>query len=150
VDRPERGAELRVLAPGDDCCPRCTLRARYARIVADRVGLRDWVIEVDHDPADGALARVRLHGERRALRLSFADGFELEPEDEQRHAVVHELVHPHLRDLFETVRSGAEEEFTGVAYRLYIGAVRRDVERTVDAVAEALAPAVPFPSEIAE
>jgi hypothetical protein len=143
--------ELRAIATGEhDCCPRCTARARYARAVADRAGLRDWLVEVEHEPTgvEGVLAQVRLHAERRQLRLSFADGFELEPEDEQRHAITHELVHPHLRDLFETVRGAAEEEFSGTAYRLYIGAVRRDVEKTVDAFAEALAPAMPFPSDI--
>ena len=144
------GQALRLLDSGDDCCPRCTARARYARAVADRAGLRDWMIEVEHDPVDGALAQVRLHADRRQLRLAFADGFELEPEDDQRHAITHELVHPHLRDLFATVESAAQEEFSGSAYRLYIGAVRRDVERTVDAVAEALAPGMPFPSDLRE
>jgi hypothetical protein len=67
--------------------------------------------------------------------------------EELRHAVVHELVHAHLRDLYETVQGTAREEFSGVAYRVYEGAVRRDIERAVDALAAVVAEGMPLPSD---
>jgi hypothetical protein len=143
--------ELRsVEADSFECCPRCAVRCRYARSVADRIGLRDWTVEVAHDPLeDGeAIAQVALHAERKQLRIRYSADFDRQDEVDQRHAVAHELVHAHFRDLFETVKSTAAEELSGTAYRVFVGQVRRDIERAVDGVAAATAQAVPFPSEL--
>jgi hypothetical protein len=131
-----------------DCCPRCTARARYLRLVADQLGLRHWHVEVEHEAAAGdALAEVRLAAERRRMRVRFAAYFDEADEEEQRLAVVHEALHAHHRDLFSTIEAGVRDEMGGATFRLYVGAVRRDLERTVDALAEVVAPTVPFPSE---
>jgi hypothetical protein len=130
-----------------DCCPRCTERARYLRTVADQLGLRHWVVEVDHEPTEGdALAEVRLALERRRMRVRYAVEFDQADEEEQRLAVCHEVLHCHHRDLFQTVEAGVRDELGGAAFRLFIGSVRRDLERMVDALSEVVAPTVPLPS----
>lgn len=108
------------------------------------MGLRDWAVVIDHEPSeDGTLAQVRVAVERRELSMAFCGRFdELDPDD-RRHAVTHELVHPHLRDIWSAVEVGAAEAFGGMAYRVYVGGVRRAVEQSVDALAAVIAPYLP-------
>jgi hypothetical protein len=116
------------------------------RDLADLVGLRDWTTLVEHDAAPaGAVAEVQFRADRRELRISFGGDFEDLDADEQRYAVAHELVHPHLGGVWAAVEEGAHEAFGGIAYRVYTGTVRREVERSVDAVAAVLAAHLPLP-----
>lgn len=122
------------------------MRCRYARDLADLMGLRDWSVDVDHEPTkSGFDAQVRIPDGRREIHLAFCERFDqLEP-DEQRHAIVHELVHPHLSRVWSTVQDGATEAFGGVALRMFMSAVHREVEHSVDALAAIIARNMPEP-----
>lgn len=110
------------------------------------MGLRDWSVDVDHEPSQSGFdAQVRIPDGRREIHLAFGEGFDhLEP-DEQRHAVVHELVHPHLARIWSTVQDGATEAFGGIALRMFTQAVHREVEHSVDALAAIIARNMPEP-----
>lgn len=136
-----------VLPIGSDCCARCSRLVGLSRLYADLMGLRDWDLEVEHGPPliDGAVAEIELHPERRLGRLrvdSHWDG--LEPDD-QRHAIAHELAHAMARDLMETVRTGTRDEFSGSAYRIFMGTVEREHEKLADLIAVAVGPVLPLP-----
>ena len=82
------------------------------------------------------------------MRVRYAAYFDQADLEEQRLAVTHEVLHAHHRDLFSTVESGVRDELSGAVFRLFIGQVSRDLERMVDALAEVVAPTVPFPSDL--
>lgn len=138
---------LKAVDPDHPCCQNCTERTRYARDLADAMGLRDWGVAVRHEaPRDpNLLVEVRLADGRREMELSFCEDFALLEPDQQRHAVVHELVHPHLRDLWGAVEDGAREAFGGMAFRVYTANVRREVEKSTDAFAAIIAMHMPEP-----
>ncbi len=129
------------------CCARCSRWTRYARDTANLMQMRDFIVEVEHDPPsdERALATVEVAEGRRLMRMRFHALFDELTLEEQRYAVVHELVHPLLHPLTETVRSAAADEFGGAALRMFLGVVSRDVERTVDTLANVIAPSLPLP-----
>lgn len=111
------------------------------------MSLRDWETQVAHgEPQDtDAIAEAEMAVGRRVVRVRVSERWDhLEP-DEQRHALCHELVHPHARDLMEAVLDGARHEFGGAAFRVYAASVEREHERMVDALATAISPVLPLP-----
>jgi hypothetical protein len=110
------------------------------------MGLRDWAVFVEHDPSKSdTWAQVQIPDGRREVHILFCADFEqLEPDD-QRHAIVHELVHPHLARIWSTVEDGAQESLGGVALRMFLQTVRRDLEHSVDALAAIIASHMPEP-----
>jgi hypothetical protein len=110
------------------------------------MGLRDWSVFVEHEPTSSQeWATVRIPDGRREVHVLFCEGFDqLEPDD-QRHAIVHELVHPHLSRVWSTVEDGAAEAFGGMALRMFLSTVRRDIEHSVDALAAVIASHMPEP-----
>lgn len=128
------------LVQGDDI----PALARYVRTCANGMGLRDWDFEIMHEPpvAD-QVAEIRVHEARRYARLWFCAGFRRLPPEQQRHAVVHELVHPHL----------SEMHFVLLALRDDLGMLRftpihdnfnRAEEKAVDALASVISPSLPM------
>ncbi len=121
--------------------------ARYVRTMANTLGLRDWTLNLQHDEPDtkDAWASVACVYGRRIANLWFAHGFEDLSPAEQRHTIVHELLHIH----FDRVRSLADGTLPGLlgaaAYAAFEAAQREVVEHGVDAVADALASALPLP-----
>jgi hypothetical protein len=117
-----------------------------ARQFANLMGLRDWSVEVTRTPPfdPDALATCQVADGRRHLRLSFARDFPSLPPEEQRHALVHELIHPHLASMDHTVREDLAGELGGAAYRLFRARFIRDLEGAVDALAGVIAPTLPL------
>lgn len=140
--------ELAEVVPiADECCSRCSRLGDLTRRYADAMGLRDWDLEVVHErpTTDGAHAEIELHPERRIGRLRVGPSWDhLEP-DEQRHVLAHELAHAMVRDLMESVRAGARQEFGGAALRLYLLTVEREHEKLADVIAVAVGPVLPLP-----
>lgn len=121
--------------------------ARYVRTVANTLGLHDWTVNIQEEEPDDkeAYAAVSCVYGRRIASVWFAHGFEnLEPE-EQRHVIVHELLHVH----FDRVLTQAQQALPGLlgvgAFTVYLEGLRENVEHGVDAVADALAAAFPVP-----
>jgi hypothetical protein len=137
-----------AIRPDDDaCCPRCSRLAALLRIYGDQLALRDWEFQVAHgEPTrEGAMAEIEMASGRRIARVRVSLAWEDLERDEQRHALAHELVHPHARDFVESVLAAAHQEFGGAAYRMFAATVERELERMVDALAVAVGPVLPLP-----
>lgn len=121
--------------------------ARYVRTAANTLGLHDWDIRIQDDEPDTkeAWASVSCTYGRRIARIWFSAGFELIDPDEQRHVIVHELLHIH----FDRILSQADGSLPGLlgigAFSMYMAGLRENIEHGVDAVADALAAALPVP-----
>jgi hypothetical protein len=119
--------------------------ARYARRVADLLGLRDYIVSVDdRSPPAGQIAECVTQDGRAEVLLRFCDSFGFLPPDEQRHAVVHELLHPHF-DRPARVVADTAPLIEDAAYAILVAGYRRHVEIAVDTLAAALAPMMPLP-----
>jgi len=112
---------------------------KYARDVADRMGLRDWEVRVsEHRPEKGIAARLHATEGRKYAWIAFGKCFyKLSPE-KQRQTVVHELVHIHFTPMHLPLFDGMESE---LARKFYVSAF----EYGVDAIADIIAPSMPLP-----
>lgn len=110
----------------------------YVRDVADRMGLKDWVVEVPGAPSVGRsdASVVMVYG-RKLARIGLPDSIRHEPAEEQRNTIVHELVHLH----FAPMDGMAEDWLDAGQYKAFL----RMFEYGVDAMAAALAPHMPLP-----
>lgn len=120
---------------------------RAARAYADRLGLRNHAIEVmqDEPPRDpDALAEVELATGRAHVRLRVRADFALVPPEEQRLALTHEFLHPHLQRLTERVHDHVAAEIGGSAFRIFWRGFAADTEELVDSLAQLLAPTMPM------
>lgn len=120
---------------------------RYARLYADRLGLRNHTIEVLEDPPSDPLALLEceIAFGRAHVRIRARDDFSDQPEYEQRLAIVHELVHalPGLQRLTERTAAVGREHIGGIAYRVFWQGFHGDIEELVDSLAQILAPQMP-------
>lgn len=118
----------------------------YMREVADRMELRDWHLDLSHDPPaqDDAYASCEpIYGQHRTV-LRFAHGFRDRDPEDQRHTVVHELVHLHLAALTSQVEHDASELLGSTADSVFWNGARRNLEYAVDGLAHAIARHIPI------
>lgn len=111
--------------------------------VRDALGLADWTVIIAEDPAeDGYDAYINvLPGQRRAV-LHLGERFMEEPPSEQRHTIVHELLHLHLHEVQAIVDRSAEH--LGTAAGAILSTEHRNfLEHGVDAIATAISPLLP-------
>lgn len=123
--------------------------SRYAAGMADEMGLRDWTIKIEGQHVDGddgaAMAETRVTYGRKVAVVRFCHDFaELTPE-EQRHTVVHELLHCHLDQVATPVENGLEQLIGRPAYTVLFEHVRVAIELAVDAITDVLEPHLPLP-----
>lgn len=117
----------------------------YLRAVADRMGLRDWRIDVSLTPAgEEYQAAIQCTGEKRVAVVRLAHDFrKLDPE-EQRHALVHELVHVHFHGSVRALH--ALKVLVGEpAFHVAAEAHELAEEQAVDALAWVIASGMPMP-----
>jgi hypothetical protein len=111
--------------------------APYVRQIADTLHLKDWEILISPQaPAgDETIASIQpIYGRKSAL-LRLSDGFLTDSATDQRHTLVHELIHCHAAPLQRLLES--EEHMTAGA--------RQAIEYCVDGLADAIAPLLPLP-----
>ena len=110
----------------------------YARLVADKIGLRDWSIHVlDESPRPGDAADMRGVYGRRVAEIRISDEALAGEPEKLRYYVVHELVHCHfasMHNYLDLILNAGEQVAYGQCY-----------EYGVDAAASALAPHMPLP-----
>lgn len=117
--------------------------ARYARTVADRLGLRDWRFDVlDADAEPGTFATVRVFDEKRHADLRLCAEWDALPAAQRRESLVHEVLHCHLRGVAAVARE-ARTHLPPAAADIAEAVLRVEVELAVDALAHALAPLMP-------
>ncbi len=103
------------------------------------MGLRDWTVGITDDgpDQDGVRAMIDCRPGRKMAWVSLADAFLDAPADDQRHTLVHELVHCH----FEPADTLAHKFTSHDAFEAF----RLMLEYGVDAMADVLAPIMPLP-----
>jgi hypothetical protein len=118
----------------------------YARRVADEMGLRDWEIAVGEQPCENgnAAAVACTYGRKHAL-IEVGRDFRDDTAEEQRHYIVHELVHCHLEAADNMVEQDLEFALGAHADRVFSDGFKRQLEYGIDALATALAPHLPLP-----
>lgn len=114
----------------------------YLRRIADILALRDWQAEITGEStgSDEDLALVSRTRGRKCARVDLGDCFLAETESEQRHTIVHELLHLHLTptDFFlEGKLSKSDYE----AYQMLR-------EYAIDGIADGVSHGFPLPSEV--
>ena len=108
----------------------------YVRQIADRMALKDWQVDIHEDlPSGDGFASVDPPHGRKIANVRFSEDFLNSNAKEQRHTVVHELVHclqaPFLRAL-------DAKDFKDPAVMLAM-------EYATDGIADGWAPFLPLP-----
>ena len=125
----------------------------YVLDLAWRLRLRDWTIKLQHTPTDesdpendtAVSAKIRcVYGRKLATLVLCIDFAEL-PLEDQRHTLVHELLHCHLDWLDSVVKNGIPEIFGKLTEGLLTANLHERIEFTVDALADGFAPLLPMP-----
>lgn len=120
---------------------------RYARVVADRLELRDWTVAVDLETPgsdDDWHAYSDCTMGRKHVRVAITPACRDWPLEELRQTVAHELVHAHFAVPWEMVRRDLHGLLLQTAYDVFADGFRRTLEYGVDAVADALAKHLPL------
>lgn len=116
----------------------------YVRWVANDIGLRDWTFKLRWEGCpEEAQASIEPTEGRRVAVIYFCDDFRSLPADDQRNAVVHELIHCHHAAATDIIRVDLVRQLSQSTYELLYGAFRRQVEYMVDALADVVAERMP-------
>lgn len=126
----------------------------YLRATADRVGLRDWTFRLQRslieDEADDENkiygAQVDFIDGRRLADVKLGEAFvtRMTPA-EQRHAIVHELMHCHFSAAWRHVEHDLDVFLGKPTYIAFFDSFERNMEFGLDAVTDALERHVPLP-----
>lgn len=119
---------------------------RFARSVADEIGLRDWQVGFNWNrPAEeGDGGNVDWVEGRRSIVIRLNESFKDYDADEQRYVIVHELVHAHFAQMQDTVEEDLQPHLSRPTYDIYSRSFRRAFEYGIDAVSHALADRLPL------
>src|ERR1039458_5728905 len=119
--------------------------ATYVRTVADMLGLKDWVIEVSDEPADEQYdAFISMRECQKHATLYIGHSYWADSPEEQRHTIVHEMLHPHLDQMQRLIERNSEV-FGSVPAAILIGQHKVDLEFATDAIAAAISQHFPLP-----
>jgi hypothetical protein len=119
----------------------------YVRSVANRLWLSDWtfLLSPEEPEREDALASIALTRHRKHGVLYFCSDFRSLKATTVRHCVVHELTHCHEAAMSEYVMlSGMKAARSQAVYDLFWEGYRQHVERTTDALADALSGFMPL------
>jgi hypothetical protein len=116
----------------------------YIREIADRLRLKHWTIRLGEDPSDeGTVAQHEAAASIHEATIWVCENFRLCHPEEQREAIVHELLHTHHEWTWRLVHTDLLEHMGRPAYNLFCDSYRRAMEYQIDALAKAFAPTVP-------
>lgn len=120
--------------------------ADYIRTTADEMGLRDWEIRLEDDPAsEGCCASVRATYGRKLAKVYVEKDFKTaQTPEEQRDTIVHELIHLHFESMSNMVRCDLERIIGQPTDHVFFNGFERQFEYGVDAMAGALAKHLPL------
>lgn len=116
----------------------------YIRDIADKMELRDWTIDVEHEPCEGYNAVAHCTYGQRRVSIAFAADFRDYPPAEQRETVVHELIHAHHAVCWHMVQNDLGDALGKPVYYVFCDSYRRAMEYQVDALAKVIARHMPL------
>lgn len=118
---------------------------KYLRRLADMMALRDWTLELSHQPDEGdTLASISTtFGRKVAVIQVCANWPNLDPEV-QRHALVHELIHAHLSGARDLVYRSLPTLLGEAGWSAFESAYRQQNEHATDGVADAIGSCFPL------
>lgn len=118
----------------------------YLRELADILHLRDWkVLLGDGPPPESDVeAYVRCTYGRKLARVFVASDWLRFTGEQQRHSLVHELIHIHLQPI-TWAHDNAADVVGVVAWKILDGAHEDAIEYATDGLADAIAPLMPLP-----
>lgn len=121
---------------------------QYIRDRADQLGLKDWTVELGDQPPMDEDALAELHpteGRKWAVIRICSHFGKLSPE-EQRSAIIHELLHCHQVPILDIVRLDLYDArvIPASTYDILHSTMRRAAEYENDALCEAISPMFPL------
>lgn len=127
-----------------------TLRTQFEDYLKDLsllMKLTDWDIRVDwarKAGTDNLAEIIATYGQKRAV-LRLGRKFLRDSAGDQRHTLVHELVHCHISNIMDLVWSTHDQVFTTKQAKMLEPSFELSMESTVDGIADAIAPMMPLP-----
>lgn len=119
---------------------------RYIRLLADLLALQNWAIYLDRDPSEEDNNAETIVGENRRLAtMKLTRDWRHCPPEEQRHTLVHELIHLPVDRLSSVLESDLDGFLSAGEQSIARNVFRREVEAVVDALADGVAPHLPLP-----
>ena len=120
----------------------------YIRDMANRIGLRDWLIELSNDRPDddNCAADVDVVYGRKVAVIRMAPSWSSEKPESLRATVAHELIHCHMnpmRNVLDNVQHALGQPVYTTAYN----ALTDHIEYATDAIATEWAESLPLPIE---
>lgn len=118
----------------------------YVRRVADTLALRDWTFRLERDqpaPDDCGMQTNCIEGRRYAV-IRVNCEFRADSPEEQRHHVVHELIHCHTAAAHHIIELDAKQTLGEAMGSLLERTFGRSIEYAVDGLAQAVAPMLPL------
>lgn len=120
----------------------------YISWLRNQLGLRDWeiimVYEIPDEEGDcNAIASIHPTDGRRRATLRLARDFRELDAEQQRNALIHELIHLHHRDATDIIRLTLPEALGGVAHHVLWENFRQQIELMVDNISVAVADRYP-------
>jgi hypothetical protein len=117
---------------------------QYIRGVANLMELRDWEFRLARDASENPDAQASVeptYGQKHAVIRVCSDFRTLKPE-RQRHCIVHELIHCHLRDACDVIRCTLPNLLGRPTFDALWEPHRQQIEYATDALAAVIAPSV--------
>ena len=127
-----------------------TLRVQleeYLKELSLLMKLTDWDIRIDwarKADNDNLAEIIATYGQKRAV-LRLGRKFLRDTAGDQRHTLVHELVHCHISNIMDLVWTTHDQVLTNKQAKMLEPSFELSMETTVDGIADALAPMMPLP-----
>jgi hypothetical protein len=114
---------------------------RYIDFMSRELRLEGWTFYIHFDEAaDGANATVTCTDNRKIAHINLSATFDNLTPEEQRHAVIHELLHVHLWEITDYCDETLPEMLGQPVFAVFRQALRKFDEQATDALATALGP----------
>jgi hypothetical protein len=118
---------------------------QYIKALASALGLLQWRIRLLDDPADdGLMASCQVVRGRRVACLKLASDWLEYDAEQQRHAIIHELLHVWIEPVLITVEA-ASEAMKHATFKVLYHNTDMQSEYAIDGIAAAIAPFYPLP-----
>ncbi len=114
----------------------------YIEYLKNKLHLKDWEFKILDDPPrdNNIIAAIFTAYGRKRLSIYLSESFLSDTEIEQRHTLIHELIHAHLVFACDFACEQLDQRLKDVFIRM--------IEYGVDGIADSIAPFFKLPNEI--